>query len=132
VECEVAEVHLATEFQNMIYESTAFPKDFKEEIYKSLRKLCADERKPSDTDAQFLYKTRKKAFGPFKRKFWDLPADIRTRLGQELERKFTFLFEQLNVQRTAELVKKTVAQVPVIPPVPPALTGTLAKVGSLH
>jgi len=129
VECEVAEVHLATEFQNMIYESTAFPRDLKEEIYKSLRKLCADERKPSDTDAQFLYKTRKKAFGPFKRKFWDLPADIRARLGQELERKFTFLFEQLNVQRTAELVKKTAAQVPVIPPAPPALTEALAKAG---
>jgi fructose/tagatose bisphosphate aldolase len=130
VECEVAEVHLATEFQNMIYDSTAFPRDLKEEIYKSLRKLCADERKPSDTDAQFLYKTRKKAFAPFKRKFWDLPADIRARLGRELERKFTFLFEQLNVQRTAELVKKTVALVPVIPPAPAALNEALAKVGN--
>ena len=132
VECEVAEVHLATEFQNMIYESTAFPRDLKEEIYKTLRKLCADERKPSDTDAQFLYQTRKKAFGPFKRKFWDLPADVRTRLGQELEKKFSFLFEQLNVKRTAELVKKTVALVPVIPPAPPALTEALARVGNTH
>ena len=132
VECEAAEVHLATEFQNMIYESTAFPRDLKEEIYKSLRKLCGDERKPSDTDAQFLYKTRKKAFGPFKRKFWDLPADVRTRLGQELERKFAFLFEQLKVQRTAELVKKTVPLMPVIPPAPPALTEAMAKVGSPH
>jgi fructose/tagatose bisphosphate aldolase len=132
VECETAEVHLATEFQNMIYENTAFPKDLKEEIYKTLRKLCADERKPSDTDAQFLYKTRKKAFGPFKRKFWDLPADTRTRIGQELERKFTFLFQQLNVPRTAELVKKAVNLVPVIPPAPPALTEALAKVGNTH
>jgi fructose/tagatose bisphosphate aldolase len=132
VECEAAEVHLATEFQNMIYESTAFPRDLKEEIYKTLRKLCADERKPSDTDAQFLYKTRKKAFGPFKRKFWDLPADVRARLGQELEKKFAFLFEQLKVQRTAELVKKTVALVPVIPPAPPALSEALAKVGNAH
>ena len=74
VECEVAEVHLATEFQNMIYENPAFPKELKEEIYKSLRKLCADERKVSETEAQFLYRTRKRAFGPFKRKFWDLPG----------------------------------------------------------
>jgi fructose/tagatose bisphosphate aldolase len=130
VECETAEVHLATEFQNMIYENTAFPRDLKEEIYKTLRKLCADERKLSDTDAQFLYKTRKKAFGPFKRKFWDLPADVRARLGQELERKFTFLLERLNVPRTAELVKKTVNLVPVIPPAPPPLTEALAKVGN--
>jgi fructose/tagatose bisphosphate aldolase len=132
VECEAAEVHLATEFQNMIYENTAFPRDLKEEIYKTLRKLCADERNPTDTDAQFLYKTRKKAFGPFKRKFWDLAADIRSRLGQELERKFTFLFEQLNVQRTADLVKKTVPLVPVIPPPPPPLNEALAKVGNMQ
>jgi fructose/tagatose bisphosphate aldolase len=132
VECEAAEVHLATEFQNMIYENSAFPRDLKDEIYKTLRKLCADERKASETDEQFLYKTRKKAFGPFKRKFWDLPAEIRARLGQELEMKFTFLFEQLNVQRTAELVKKTVNLVPVIPPAPGALTEALAKVGNSH
>ncbi|MGD0127122.1 MAG: class II fructose-bisphosphate aldolase [Terriglobia bacterium] len=132
VECETAEVHLATEFQNMIYENAAFPRDLKEEIYKTLRKLCADEKKPSDTDAQFLYKTRKKAFGPFKRKFWDLPADLRERLGQDLERKFAFLFEQLNVQRTADLAKKTVTQVPVVPPLPPALSDVLEKVGSTH
>jgi len=130
VECEAAEVHLATEFQNMIYENAAFPRDLKEDIYKTLRKLCADERKASDTDEQFLYKTRKKAFGPFKRKFWDLPADIRARIGQDLEQKFTFLFERLNVQRTGELVKKTVALVPVIPPVPPALSEALAKAGN--
>jgi fructose/tagatose bisphosphate aldolase len=132
VECEAAEVHLATEFQNMIYENTAFPRELKEEIYKTLRKLCADERKASDTDEQFLYKTRKKAFGPFKRKIWDLPTDIRARIGQDLEKKFTFLFERLNVQRTAELVKKTVTLVPVIPPVPPALSEALAKVGNTH
>jgi fructose/tagatose bisphosphate aldolase len=132
VECEAAEVHLATEFQNMIYENAAFPRDLKEEIYKTLRKLCADERKPSDTDAQFLYKTRKKAFGPFKRKFWDLPAEVRARIGQDLEKKFSFLFERLNVQRTAELVKKTVTLVPVIPPAPPALAEALAKVGNTH
>jgi len=132
VECEAAEVHLATEFQNMIYENASFPRDLKEEIYKTLRKLCADEKKPSDTDPQFLYKTRKKAFGPFKRKFWDLPADLRERLGQDLERKFAFLFEQLNVGRTAELAKKTVAQVPIIPPTPAALSEALVKVDSSH
>jgi fructose/tagatose bisphosphate aldolase len=127
VECEVAEVHLATEFQNMIYENPAFPKDLKEEIYKSLRKVCADERKVSESEAQFLYRTRKKAFGPFKRKFWDLPAEVRDRIGQDLEKKFGFLFEQLNVQRTAELVKKKVPATPVIPPPPGALTEVFAK-----
>jgi len=128
-ECGAAEVHLATEFQNLIYENQAFPADFKDEVYKHLRKAFADEKTPGDTDAQFIYKTRRKAFGVFKRKFWDLPRDVRGRIGDDLERKFAFLFEQLNVQRTAELVKRTVALVPVIPAVPPALVEAVQKVG---
>jgi len=129
-ECEAAEVHLATEFQNMIYENAAFPKDFKEEIYKYLRKACAEERRSSDSEEQFLYKTRKKAFGPFKKKFWDLPSKVRAKIGADLEKKFTFLFEQLNVPRTADLVKKKVAKVPVIPSAPAALQAAFAKAGA--
>jgi fructose/tagatose bisphosphate aldolase len=124
-ECEAAEVHLATEFQNLIYENPAFPRDLKDEIYKYLRKTCADEKKPGDTDEQFIYKTRKKAFGPFKRKFWELGTDVRSRIGEDLERKFAFLLERLNVQRTAELVKKTVPVVAVYPPAPAALVEAL-------
>jgi len=132
VECETAEVHLATEFQNMIYENPAFPRDLKEEIYEFLRKTFTDEKKPADTDEQFIYKTRKKAFGPFKRKFWELTADVKARIGEDLENKFTFLFEKFNIPRTAELVKRTVASVPVIPPAPPALTDALRRVGGAH
>jgi hypothetical protein len=128
VECEAAEVHLATEFQNLIYENAAFPADLKNEIYRYLRKIFADEKKPGDTDEQFIYKTRKKAFGPFKRKFWELPSDIRNRVVEDLERKFAFLFEKLNVQRTAEVVKKTVPPVVVYPPAPAALAEALHRV----
>jgi hypothetical protein len=124
-ECETAEVHLATEFQNLIYENSAFPPDLKDEIYKYLRKTWAGEKKPGDTDAQFIYKTRIRAFGPFKRKFWELAADVRNRIGEDLERKFTFLLERLNVRRTAELVNKTVPTVAVYPPPPAALTDAL-------
>jgi fructose/tagatose bisphosphate aldolase len=132
VECEAAEVHLATEFQNMIFENPAFPQDLKEEIYKFLRKNFGDEKKPGDTDEQFIYKTRKKAMGPFKKKFWELPADVRTRIGTDLEEKFAFLFERLDVHRTADLVKKTVSIVPVVPPPPPALAEALQKTGATH
>ena len=126
-ESEAAEVHLATEFQNLIYENSAFPRDFKEEIYKYLRKAFAEERKPGDSDEQFIYKTRKKAFGPFKRKFWGLPADVRGRIGEDLERKFTFLFERLNVQRTAELTKRLAGGAAVFPPPEAALTEALHR-----
>jgi fructose/tagatose bisphosphate aldolase len=129
-ECETAEVHLATEFQNMIYENPAFPQDFKEEIYKFLRANFANEKQPGDTDEQFIYRTRKKAFGPFKRRFWELSSEVRARIGQDLENKFAFLFEKLNVPRTVDLVKKTVAVAPLIPPAPPALTEALQRVGA--
>ena len=128
VECETAEVHLATEFQNLIYENPAFPSDLKEEIYKYLRKTCADEKKPGDTDAQFIYKTRKEAFGPFKKKFWELGSSVRNKIGEDLERKFAFLFERLKVRRTAELIKKHVTAVAVYPPAPAALMEALQRV----
>ena len=98
----------------MIYENASFPHDLKDDIYKYLRKTFADEKRPEDTDAQFIYKIREKAFGPFKRRFWELAPEVRTRIGQDLERKFVFLFERLNVPRTAELVKKTVTPVAVL------------------
>ena len=86
-----------------------------------------DEKGPGDNDEQFIYKTRKKAFGPFKKKFWELAPDVRTRIGEDLEKKFAFLFERLNVCRTAELVKKSVTVVAVYPPAPAALVEALQK-----
>ncbi len=38
---------------------------------------AADERKTDQTDQQFVYTTRKKAIGPFKRQLWDLPTEGR-------------------------------------------------------
>ncbi|HXW14301.1 MAG TPA: class II fructose-bisphosphate aldolase [Terriglobia bacterium] len=128
VECEAAEVHLSTEFQNLIYENPAFPLDLKDEIYKYLRKTFAHDKKSGDSDGQFIYQTRTRAFGPFKRKFWELPAQVRSRIGEDLERKFVFLFERLKVQRTAELVKKTVPAVAVYSPAPAALAEALQRV----
>lgn len=106
-----AEIHLATEFQNMIYEQ--LPAPFKEEIYAYLREACKDEMKSDQTDEQFIYKTRKKALGPFKKRFWDLPADLRRKIGQVLEDKFTFLFNKLNVVGTRNVVTEWVKPVEV-------------------
>lgn len=109
-----AEVHLATEFQNMIYENGLFPKDLKEEIYDYLRKTCASEKKEGQTDEQFIYKTRKRGFGPFKKKMWDLPNNVRENISYKLETKFTFLFEKLNVINTKEVVSKTIKPLKVV------------------
>ena len=102
------EIHLATEFQNMIYDHPAFPKDVKSAIYEKLRTAAADERKPGDTDEQFFYKTRKKALGPFKQDMWDLPAGTRGEIADALEKKFVYLFEKLAASGTRPFVERWV------------------------
>lgn len=123
-ETGTAEVHLATEFQNMIYESSVFPQDFKKEIYDFLKNHSdiRKEWKEGDTEEQFLYKVRKNGFGVFKEKFWNLPADVRNRIGEELEVKFEFLFKKLNVIHSKEIINKTIKPVEVSLPNPQNFT----------
>ncbi|MEO7102428.1 MAG: class II fructose-bisphosphate aldolase [Gemmatimonadaceae bacterium] len=100
------EIHLATNFQNMLYDH--MPDALRSEIYAWLEKNTADERKPTDTDEQFFYKTRKKALGPFKKQIWDMPEDAKLTLARAYDEKFEFLFRQLKIQDTRELVAKHV------------------------
>lgn len=113
---ETAEIHLATNFQNMLYDH--IPDALREEIYAWLRANAADERKPTDSDEQFYYKTRKKALGPFKQKFWDLPADVKADLAQTYDEKFGFLFSQLAIGDTAKAVAQYVRPLTVHRPAP--------------
>lgn len=109
VENETAEVHLATGFQNIVYESKNFPADLRKKMYRWLSRKCKDERKEGQTEEQFIYKTRKKAFGPFKRELMDLSQSLRDAIRKELETKFDFLFKQLNANDTETLVKQYVS-----------------------
>jgi fructose/tagatose bisphosphate aldolase len=110
---EAAEIHLATNFQNIVFDHPALPEALRRRIYAWLDENAAGERKASDTDEQFYYKTRKKAIGPFKRDLWGLPEEVRTAVSADLERTFAFLFEQLNVNGTADLVNRTI-QAPLL------------------
>jgi len=107
-ETETAEVHLATEFQNMIYESKRFPQDLKNKIYDWLKINAAQELKEGETEEQFIYKTRKKALGPFKKEIMGLPKETRDAIAGEIEDKFDFLFKQLNTVNNKELMDKHV------------------------
>jgi len=106
VECETAEVHLATEFQNMIYESKHFPADLKKKIYAWLKVNAINEAKQGETEDQFLYKTRKKGLGPFKKAIMRLPQETRDAIAAEIETKFDFLFNQLNIVNKRNLLNK--------------------------
>lgn len=105
---DCAEIHLATEFQNMVYEHPSLPLPLKREIERWLFEQRGEERKPGETESQFLYKSRKFAIGQFKERFWNLPAGTRESISQSLERKFVFLFEKLRIAGTRELVSRYV------------------------
>jgi hypothetical protein len=100
------EVHLATGFQNMVYDSEYFPEDLLGRIYKYLDEKYPGDKKPEDTREQFLYKTRKKGFGGFKYETWHLPEENLAGISGLLEDQFSFLYRKLNVTDTVELVNK--------------------------
>ncbi len=107
-ETDTAEVHLATEFQNIVYESKHFPSELKQRMYEWLKVNAAVERKEGETEEQFIYKARKKALGPFKKDIMGLPQATRDAIAAEVEEKFDFLFKQLNTVNNKELVDKYV------------------------
>ena len=113
-----AEIHLATGFQNIVYDSPNFPPALHAQIYDYLSREAASERKEGDTEEQFFYKTRKKGIGPFKREMWDFSQAVRAALGGELEAQFALLFRKLNVGNTLEVVNRfvTPVDVPLKPP----------------
>jgi fructose/tagatose bisphosphate aldolase len=112
-EVETAEIHLATGFQNLVMDHPRFPADLLREMHAYADSELANERSAGETDIQFFYKTRKKAWGPFKRQTWDLPADIRSALGAELQAKFEFLIRQLKATDLGAITMKYVVQKPV-------------------
>jgi hypothetical protein len=109
------EIHLATNFQNMVYDHPAFPAALRDEMYAWVREHAQEERKASDTEEQFLYKARKKAIGPFKARLWQLPEGVRATIGKTLEDQFAFLMGKLRIGNTSSVVAKFVTPAPGLP-----------------
>ena len=112
-EMEAAEVHLATQFQNMIYDSPSLPGDLKGKIYEWIKSNLTAEKKEGESEEQFLYKARKKALGPFKKDLLNMPQDVKEKITKEIEGKFEFLFTKLNIKGTKDLVLKHAPSKPV-------------------
>src|SRR2546426_4103224 len=106
--CEAIEIHLATNFQNIVFDHPKLPADLRRELQEWVKAECKDEWKKGDTEEQFYYKSRKKAIGPFKRRMWDLPTDVRGAIAADLEKNFAFLFEQLRVTGTRAITDRFV------------------------
>jgi fructose-bisphosphate aldolase class II len=106
--CEAIEIHLATNFQNIILDHPKLPADLRRELNAWVKAECKDEWKKGDTEEQFIYKSRKKAIAPFKRRMWDLPEGTRAAIAADLEKNFSFLFEQLQVAGTRKVTDQHV------------------------
>ena len=106
---DCAEIHLATEFQNMVFDHPAFPLPLKRVIERWVFEHAADQKKKGETESQFLYKNRKLAVGAFKEQVWNLPPGTREAIRATLQRKFAFLFEMLRVTDTRDVVTRYVA-----------------------
>lgn len=117
-ETGTSEIHLATGFQNIIYDSKHLPADFRNEVYDFIKTGFAKERKEGQTEEQFIYSTRKKGFGQIKRKWWDLREDIRGPIMKELEERFGLLFDKLRVANTTDIVKRTIKPIPIKKEIP--------------
>jgi hypothetical protein len=117
-ETGTSEVHLATGFQNIIYDSTHLPAPFRNDVYAYLKKEFAKEWKEGQTEEQFIYNTRKKGFGTLKKQWWDLGEEVRSAVMAELSGKFELLFSKLKVGNTLDIVRRTVTPVRVKKEIP--------------
>jgi fructose/tagatose bisphosphate aldolase len=109
-EVGTVEVHLATEFQNIILDHGAFPEDLKQQMYDWIRDKLKDEWVTGDTEEQFIYKSRKKVWGPFKNQVWTLPEETRSAIRAQLEEKLDFLYDKLGVIDSQKLIQKHLAE----------------------
>ncbi len=124
-EAGALEVHLATNFQNILFD--ILPDAMRDEIYTYLDEHHSDERKADQTDEQFYYKTRKRAVGAFKKKLWTLPSEVRSAIGRAWENQFGFLFEQLNVGNTDKDIAETITPLVIHEPLASFLGDTFAE-----
>lgn len=100
-EVGTVEIHLATGFQNILFDKA--PEEMVDMAYNYVLSNLRDEWKAGQTEEQFIYSSRKKALGMFKKHWWDLDPADKAKIGDALEAQFEFLFDKLNVKGTHEV-----------------------------
>ncbi len=98
------EVHLSTGFQNIVF--ATLPQTLQAQIDTWLETNQKDSWEKGWDRTQFLYKTRKRALGAFKKELWSLREEEKEPIRQKLSEYLTMLFESLNVYDTKNIVEK--------------------------
>ncbi len=122
-EYETLEVHLATNFQNILYNE--LPEDLRMEIYAYLDKNHSNEKKDGQTSEQFYYKTRKRALGEFKGKIWGITPNQLAKITTAWDSQFRNLFDRLGIANTRPYVDKFIQPVAVEPVLQDYLLGVV-------
>jgi fructose-1,6-bisphosphatase/sedoheptulose 1,7-bisphosphatase-like protein len=91
----VAEVHLATAYQDTTMDHQEFPQSLLEQI-KSFILLKNPPKEGQDPNKVFV-DNRKNAWGPFKVQVWNLPANIQKAIRDSLGKQFDTVFKNLGV-----------------------------------
>ena len=108
----------------LLHDGPAFPAALHREIETWCFGNALDERKAGQTDQQFVYTTRKKAIGPFKRELWDLDAKDEILAAQR--RKISYLFTELRVNDSRPMVDRYIHPIELHRPIPDVLRGPVA------
>ena len=115
---DTVEIHLATEFQRIVFDHPTFPKDLRSRMEAWIRDTRPKEWKESNTDEQNWEKCAKRTWGAFKKELWNLPSEVHDAIIASLEDKFRSNFKRLNVGGTRDMVNLRIDAIPVPPPLP--------------
>ncbi|MBI2931175.1 MAG: class II fructose-bisphosphate aldolase [Planctomycetes bacterium] len=112
---DAVEIHLATEFQRIVFDHPRFPKDLRQKMHQWVKETKPAEWKEGASEAQNIEKCIKRAWGPHKKELWSMPASDLQEIMSSLEQKFTRLMTLVNVKGTRGIVREFVKPVPVAP-----------------
>ena len=119
---ETAEIHLATGFQNTRLRAPRLPRVAPPRDRGVVSSPTAPTSgSPARPTSSSSTRTRKKALGPFKRQLWELESKDEILAAQR--RKISYLFTELRVNDSREMVEKYVQPVELHRPIPDALRG---------
>jgi fructose/tagatose bisphosphate aldolase len=120
-EAGAVEIHLALGFNNLIFDHPSLPQPIRDEIRDFTFAHHSHERAPGETDAQFLYNTRKKAWKVVKERFWHMAPAAQDDIMGSLEGMFRDMFTWMNVGGTSDLVREHTSAKKIAPVVPEAI-----------
>lgn len=124
-EASAIEVHLASAFQNILFDSANLPAALRDRAYAHLDAKHGGERKPGQSDKQFYYATRKHLWGAFKHDLWSMAAETRAAIAGELEIRMALMMQRLGVANTTALVNRLTPLADVRVPAPEPLRRAL-------